>query len=146
MPQLITYKSGEWSIENIGRSAARFAAQGFVTDTWGVLKDTALFDRVFLLRQGGKPEERVIFGIGEVLDEPRLMNTVRGKRDYQSHIRFTRFVDPRHGNLLDAVTTRAILGDDVNARQSGRELSDEKVDALDKALVAAKHQARLRSA
>jgi hypothetical protein len=125
--------------------ATRFAAQPFVTDSWGVLKSTTRFQRVFLLRQGGKPEDRVIFGVGEVPDEPQLMNSERGSSDYQSHIRFTRFVDPRCDSLLDAETARTILGDDVNTRQSGRALSDEKVDSLDKALAAAKHQAQLRS-
>jgi hypothetical protein len=145
MHQLITYNSAEWPIENIERMATIFSAQAFVTDAWGVLKSTTRFDRVYLLRQGGKPEERVIFGIGEVLDDAKKVANERGGESYQALIRFTRFIDPRVGSLLDAATVRTILGDDASTRRSGWQLSDEKADALDAALANAKRQAQLRS-
>ena len=105
MRQLITYNSAEWPIDNIERLAKIFRAQAFVTDSWGVLKSTTRFDRVYLLRQGGKPEERVIFGVGEVLDDAKKEPNERGGESYQARIRFTRFIDPR-GEVLDSLENR----------------------------------------
>ena len=93
-------------------------------------------DRVYLFKQGVDP--RGIFGVGEIIDSPKLRmdptDIDEGQR-YRVKIRFNCLVDPAQKFLLDYQVIRDILPETlVTAQASGTRVPEDVASELERRL------------
>lgn len=120
-----------WPHEKIAELAQAFERDGVVEQDWRVhaYRKAKVGDRVWLLRQGAG--QRVIFGVGEIVQEPRAESDTDGIRGW-TRVRFHRFTDPRVAFLIPEADVRAILrNSQISTQASGVQISDEQDAALD---------------
>ena len=93
-------------------------------------------DRVYLFKQGGNPKG--IFGIGELMEPPRLQDDPTdgsGGLQHRAKIRFQQLVDPSEAFLLDYEAIQSILPESLVAAQaSGTKVPEDVALELERRL------------
>jgi putative restriction endonuclease len=90
-----------WPIEDLRDLVQRFDVDPTSTAEWWRIasyRAAHVGDRVYAFKQGDGP--RGIFGVGRILDGPKLKNLNFDGLRYRALIRFEKLVDPTKGFLL----------------------------------------------
>jgi hypothetical protein len=90
-------------------------------------------DRVYLFKQGSNP--RGVFGVGEIIEAPRLQKDPADIDDeprYRAKIRFDMLVDPSREFLIGfEITNRIVPGTLIDAQASGNAVPSDVAEKLE---------------
>ena len=119
--------------------AGRFKADpASATPLWRIAshQTARIGDRIYLFKQGSDP--RGVFGVGEIIDAPRLRTDTTDIDEGPRHrikIRFDRLVDPSREFLLSYQTVQGIVPETlITAQASGNGVPEDVASELDRLL------------
>ena len=128
-----------WPAEELSELVRRFEIdRANATTLWRIAshQTARIGDRVYLFKQGSDP--RGIFGVGEIIEPPRLQNeptdAYEGPR-FRAKIRFDRLVDPSREFLIEFDAINEIVPDTlITAQASGNGVPEDVAIELEKRL------------
>ena len=125
-----------WPESEVSELVLRFKTDpASATPLWRISshQTARIGDRIYLFKQGNDP--RGIFGVGEIIETPRLQtdpDDIDGGPRHRAKIRFNRLVDPSQEFLLDYQTVQEIVPQTlITALASGNGVPEEVATALD---------------
>lgn len=102
-----------WPAQELTKLVGRFQADpSHTTALWRIAshQSARIGDRVYLFKQGSDP--RGVFGVGEIIETPRLQSDptdIEKKPRHGAKMRFDRLVDPTREFLLGFDTVNRIV-------------------------------------
>lgn len=125
-----------WPAEELRKLVARFQTDpGRTTTLWRIAshRSAKVGDRVYLFKQGSDP--RGVFGVGEIIEAPRLQGDpadIEGKPSFRAKIRFDMLVDPSREFLIGfEIINKTVPKTLIDAQASGDAVPSDVADKLE---------------
>jgi putative restriction endonuclease len=122
-----------WPAEELRKLVERFQTDPSRTTTlWRIAshQSARVGDRVYLFKQGSNP--RGVFGVGEIIEAPRLQNDSADEPRYRAKIRFDMLVDPSREFLVGFEIIERIVPETlIDAQASGNAVPSHVAEKLE---------------